>query len=111
MVSTFYAVGSFAVVVFLVQKIVNYVRVERFKKKHGCKPAKKLPQTERIIGYDFYRIQMNASKNKKILEVGRARYINNGNTWSKCMMGKEFFNVSPRGIFPSPFRVFKVTKW
>lgn len=84
-----YTLGGLVLVIgFLAQQLVNYIRVARFKKLHKCEPETQIPQPERIIGYELYKIQLEASKNKKILEVGRQRYINNGNTWSAVMVGR-----------------------
>jgi hypothetical protein len=95
-----YALGIVILIsAFIAQRITSHVSVARFKRKHGCKPEHKIPQFERIIGYDLYRIQMNASKEKRILEVGYKRYQDNGNTWSASMMGKTFFNtIDPENV-------------
>jgi hypothetical protein len=95
-----YALGiAILVSAFIAKKIATYVAAARFKKEHGCKPEYKIPQFERIIGYDLYRIQANASKEKRILEVGYKRYLDNGVTWSAAMMGHTFFNtIDPENI-------------
>jgi len=100
MAYSLYALG-FAILVsaFIAKRVATYVSAARFIKKHGCKPEHKIPQFERIIGYDLYRIQMNASKEKKILEVGYKRYQDNGVTWSGALMGQTFFNtIDPENI-------------
>ena len=84
---------------FIVKKIARYRSAARFKKEHGCKPEHHIPQRERIIGYDLYRIQINASKEKKVLDVGFKRYQDNGNTWSAGMMGQTWFNtIDPENV-------------
>jgi hypothetical protein len=89
MADTVYVVGvSVVVVAFVVHTIANHIRVARFKKTHRCKPERRLPQLERIMGYGLYRIQSNAAKNKTLLEVGRQRYFDNGPTWSAGLMGE-----------------------
>lgn len=95
-----YALGiAILTIVFIAKWISTYISATRFKKAHGCKPAHKIPQFERIIGYGLYRIQMNASKEKKILEVGYKRYLDNGITWSGSMMGQTFFNtIDPENV-------------
>jgi hypothetical protein len=85
------------VVGYLIQQLANYIRVARFKKQHKCEPETQIPQPERIIGYKLYKTQMEASKNKNLLEAGRQRYIDNGNTWSGIMMGRvSFSRYKPR---------------
>jgi len=67
---------------------VNSMRIARFKRHHACEPEVKIHQSERIFGYGLFKIQIQASKDRKILEVGRQRYLDYGNTWSAYMMGK-----------------------
>ncbi|KAF8864708.1 putative cytochrome P450 alkane hydroxylase [Acephala macrosclerotiorum] len=100
MESSFYTLGGLVLVIgFLARQLVNYIRVAKFKKLHKCEPETRIPQPERIIGYELYKIQLEASKNKNILEVGRQRYINNGNTWSAVMMGRKFINtIDPENV-------------
>ena len=89
----------FLVVALIVKRIANKVSAARFMKEHDCKPEHKIPQFERLLGYHLYRIQMNASKEKRILEVGYKRYQDNGNTWSGAMMGHTFFNtIDPENV-------------
>jgi len=94
-----YAIAVLLVSILVAQIVANRIAAARFQKLHGCKPEHKIPQFERIIGYDLYKIQTNASKNKHILEVGQKRYEANGITWSAAMMGKTFFNtIDPENI-------------
>lgn len=80
--------GIVVVVGYVLQKIVDSIRVARFKRQHGCKPEVQIEQSERIIGYDLYQAQKNASKEKRLVEVGRQRYLRYGYTWSGSMMGQ-----------------------
>ena len=51
------------------------------------------------MGFDLYKTQVNASKNKKILQVGSKRYEDNGITWSAVMMGEIWNNtIDPENI-------------
>ncbi|KUJ23048.1 putative cytochrome P450 alkane hydroxylase [Mollisia scopiformis] len=98
--SFYYALAALVVVVGVVlQKIVNHIRVARFKKQHGCKPEFRIPQRERIIGYGLYQTQLKASKEKNMTTVSRQRYLDYGNTWSGQMMGQKFFNtIEPENL-------------
>lgn len=83
----------------LVWWIKESIRIARFKKLHGCKAEVPIQQSERIIGYGLYKIQIQASKDRNILDVGRQRYLDYGNTWSAYMMGKKFYNtIDPENI-------------
>lgn len=92
-------VGAFVVVAFVLNKIVNYIRVAQFKKQHGCKPESKMPQWERIVGWDLFKIQLKASKEKVLTTVSRKRFLDYGYTWSATMMGQKFFNtIEPENV-------------
>lgn len=80
--------GAVVVFAFVLQKIADSIRVARFKKQHGCKPEVQIAQRERIIGYDLYQAQIKASKEKRLVQVGRERYLRYGLTWSGKMMGQ-----------------------
>ena len=100
MAYSFYSLGLVILIsAFVARRIATHLAAARFKRKHGCKPEHKLPQFERIIGYGLYRTQVNATKEKKILEVGYKRYQDNGITWSGSFMGKTFFNtIDPENV-------------
>ncbi|CAL3969381.1 unnamed protein product [Diplocarpon coronariae] len=85
--------------VFLVKRIRSNMRVALFKKQHGCKPEVRIPQSEQIIGYGFYQIQARAAKSRTILQVGRRRFADHGNTWRATMMGQAFYNtIDPENV-------------
>jgi hypothetical protein len=84
---------------FIIKKIAKSISTARFIEKHGCKPEPKVPQLERLIGFDLYCIQMKALKEKHALRVNCDRYEDNGITWSVTMMGKTFYNtVDPENL-------------
>jgi hypothetical protein len=92
-------VGALVVFAFVAQRLAKYVVATRFQKAHGCKPARQIPQWDRILGYDLYKSQVNASKNKQILKVAMKRYEDNGITWSAVMMGSIWNNtIDPENI-------------
>lgn len=68
-----------------------YVQNYRFAKANGCKPATPLPQTERIIGYDQFKQQVEAFKNKTLLPDGVERFERIGDTFSVVSMGRKFW--------------------
>lgn len=82
------AVVIVVALIFLVKRVVSNIRIARFKKAHGCKAEVRIPQSERIIGYGLYKIQVKASKTRTILAVGQKRFEDNGTTWSATMMGR-----------------------
>lgn len=82
------------VVVLLVKRVARYIEIKRFKQKHGCEPPPYYEQSERIVGWGLYKTQMKASKEHRLLQAGRERYLRYGNTLSLNLMGMEFVNVS-----------------
>jgi len=82
------------VVALLAKKVARYIEVKRIKQRHGCEPPTYYEQSERIVGWRLYKSQMKASKEHRILQAGRERYLQYGNTLSLCLMGMEFVNVS-----------------
>ncbi|TGO52447.1 hypothetical protein BCON_0141g00190 [Botryotinia convoluta] len=94
--------GLFFVVIiaaFLFNRITKYISARRFQTEHGCKPVHRVPQRERIIGWDMYKIQVNSSKQKIRLKTGFERYRDNGHTFVLSMMGFNFYNtIEPENI-------------
>jgi len=81
------------VVALLAKKVARYIEIKRFKQKHGCEPPVYYEQSERIVGWGLYKSQMKASKEHRLLQAGRERYLKYGNTLSLSLMGMEFVNV------------------
>jgi hypothetical protein len=100
MAQLLYALALAGVAIFYIARsLTSYISEYRFKKAHGCKPERKLPQFERFIGYGLYRIQRKAFVNQQILPVGRARYAANGPTYSSVLLGMKFINtMDPENI-------------
>ncbi|KAE8453474.1 hypothetical protein EG329_010335 [Mollisiaceae sp. DMI_Dod_QoI] len=101
MAFSFYTLAGVVVVLgLLLRKVTNYIRVARFKSKHGCKPETRIRQPERIVGYELYKIQLNASKNKKILAVGRQRFLKSSSLEDQTIdIFKKFYNtIEPENI-------------
>ncbi|PBP27814.1 cytochrome P450 52A1 [Diplocarpon rosae] len=87
------------VLVFLVNRTIRHIRIARFKKQHGCKAGVRISQSERILGYGLYKTQVQASKSRTLLQVGRKRFADNGNTWRATIMGQAFFNtIDPENV-------------
>ena len=92
---------AFAVLIsaLIIKRLSTSISNARFIQSHGCKPQRKLPQFERIIGYGLYRTQANAVKEKQLLEGNHKRFQDNGITWSCVLMGKTFHNtIDPENV-------------
>ncbi|TVY34862.1 Cytochrome P450 monooxygenase [Lachnellula occidentalis] len=88
-----YTLAILLAILFLAKQIISYIKEARFKRQHGCKPEAKIPQWERFIGYDMYKIQVEASKSKTLLETAKWRYDTYGLTWSIVVAGRGFINT------------------
>lgn len=84
MVHIYYWALAGLVSILVVERLVSYIRIARFKRAHGCKPVVRHPQSERIIGYGLYKEQINAARDKNVLEVTEQRFRSNGPTFSSC---------------------------
>ncbi|RDW75176.1 putative cytochrome P450 52A12 [Coleophoma cylindrospora] len=106
--------GALVLAFFVALKISDFIAVARFQKKHGCKPARPIPQRERVIGYDLYKAQVKAHKEKRLLDLSRKRFADYGNTWSATMMGRTFINTTEpeniKAILATNFKDFGIGK-
>ncbi|KAL3422064.1 N-alkane-inducible cytochrome P450 [Phlyctema vagabunda] len=100
MAHQYYAVAAvFLITVLIGQIISNYIAAARFKKAHGCKPVRRLPQSERILGVGLYKVQRQGIRDRRILDIARQRYRDHGPTWSASLMGQVFVNtIDPENI-------------
>lgn len=78
---------------FLIAKLAIYIENVRFAKAHGCEAVPQYPQPERILGWKLFREQVAHEKNKTLLEAGRARYNQVGDTFSFTVMGQPFIST------------------
>ncbi|TVY30969.1 Cytochrome P450 monooxygenase [Lachnellula hyalina] len=88
-----YTLAILLAILFLASQVISYINEARFKRKHGCKPETRIPQLERIIGYDIYKIQAEVSRSRKSLETTKWRYDTYGSTWSAVVAGRRFINT------------------
>lgn len=107
------AAGLFALCV--VRYISSYISDYQFSKAHGCKPAPRLPQLERIIGYQLMTEQKTAQKEKRLLKLSQSRYASMGaNTWSASIMGNNFVGTcdeeNVKAILATNFKDFGLGK-
>lgn len=83
----------------IIKRIITYLSARSFSKAHGCKPIYQIPQSERIIGYGYFKEQMESARNKTLLETTVKRYEEHGMTWSSTAMGRVFINtIDPENI-------------
>jgi len=82
------------------RKVTRYIAVQKIIKDHGCKPAFKLPQSERILGYGLLRTQQKAAAEKKLLQTSLNRFKDHHVlTFSATIMGNTFLNtIDPENV-------------
>lgn len=81
--------GGCLLAFLLVNKFVSVLENYRFAKAHGCQPPPRLPQPERIIGYNNFKEQKAWSKAKLLLPAGLQRFRSLGNTFSLIALGRK----------------------
>ena len=104
-----YIFAIFVAVIFLARQLMRYLSVRRITRKHGFKPPNHLPQLDRIFGFDLFRVQAEAVKNKRLLAMAKERYDNYGNTWSFMLMGARFCEIVPvPNLLEVTYRAFQI---
>lgn len=84
---------------FIAKQIIKYHAAWSFSKAHGCKPIYQIPQSERILGYTYFKKQVKAVKDGRMLESKVERYDEHGMTWSSISMGRVVINtIDPENV-------------
>ncbi|KAK0716104.1 putative cytochrome P450 alkane hydroxylase [Lasiosphaeris hirsuta] len=72
----------------LVQRILSWIRVSRFKRQHGCKPAPRYPQMDPILGLDVFKTFKKSAVEHKALEAMTQRSLTMHRTMTVSLMGQ-----------------------
>lgn len=83
------ALGAF-VSYFVITRIAAYIEAVRFAKANGCKPVRKFPQKERIVGWEVYQNAKELRAKHEFLETARQRYLDNRHTYQITVLGNTF---------------------
>lgn len=84
---------------FVFSRLWTWYSGYQFAKAHGCKPAKKLPQSERIVGYQFFKEQKENGAKQQLLNAGVKRFRAVGNTFSLVISGRwAITTIEPENI-------------
>lgn len=98
----------------VITKIAAYVEAARFSKANGCRPVNKLPQGERVIGWQFSEQTKQEKENKEYLEAGRQRLLKHGHTYRLTVMGHTFVTTDEpenvKAILATNFKDFGLGK-
>lgn len=87
--SIYYAVAGLVLVYFVYTRVSLYIARRKFKLENGCKPiTHKYPHKDPILGIDLLMENIRNVKAKKLLELGYARFVNIGPTFSLLLLGR-----------------------
>lgn len=75
---------------FVITKVATYIEAVRFARANGCKPLRKFPQSERIVGWGMYRKAKELRARHEFLEAGRQRFLEQGHTYQITVLGTTF---------------------
>lgn len=76
-----------------VRSVIRYFQVRKFKHIHGCKPARRVPQPERIIGLSTY-LTLRSDRQRRIsLQETARRAYRLGYTTTAVVLGVEFLST------------------
>ena len=96
----------------LYPRLSLHLKRRRFKKHHGCLPAAKSPQTERILGVDIFIENLRCFNGKCLMARLKQRFEQIGNTYSVTIAGnKMVYTIEPeniKAVFATQFDDFDV---
>ncbi|ORY17101.1 putative cytochrome P450 alkane hydroxylase [Clohesyomyces aquaticus] len=96
---TIILLAAAGVVYLILRNICTRIYYARLAHHHGCKPARLLPQGERVLGLSLFKEQMKASMEARLLPLMVQRHRDNGNTFKGSIMGREFITtIEPENI-------------
>jgi hypothetical protein len=92
MTAKHYALLVVGVVVsyFVITKVAAYIEAVRFARAYGCKPVRRFPQSERIVGWEIAQLSKKLRARHEFLETGRQRFLEQGHTYEITVMGTTF---------------------
>jgi hypothetical protein len=105
---------AFLAVVFFAQKLVTHVQRRRFARARGCQPPARLPQSERIIGLQAFKIMSDNMKNHIMLPSTVEQHKELGNTFSIVIPGQTAIStIEPenlKAVLATQFHDFGIGK-
>ena len=91
----------------LYQRTGLYLRRRRFENYHGCLPAAKFPQIERIVGVDIFIDNIRCLNRKCLLSRLKQRFEQMGDTYSVTIAGNKMVHT----IDPENIKAFLATQF
>ncbi|KAK3377980.1 cytochrome P450 [Podospora didyma] len=76
-----------------IARLASHLELRRLARTHGCKPVRRMPQKERIIGLGQFLDDVAAAREHRTLQTAQCRFQELGNTFSGVCMGAYFITT------------------
>ncbi|KAL6697041.1 cytochrome P450 [Trichoderma pleuroticola] len=84
---------------WVVKRSILSLEQRKFARQKGCQPCRRIPQRERIIGYDLYRQEVALAREGRSLQAAQNRFRLFGDTFSGVVMGQFFITtIDPENV-------------
>lgn len=84
---------------WVVKRSILSLEQRKFARKKGCQPCRRIPQRERLIGYDLYQQEVTLAREGQSLQAAQNRFRLFGDTFSGVVMGQFFITtVDPENV-------------
>ncbi|KAI0197527.1 putative N-alkane-inducible cytochrome P450 [Astrocystis sublimbata] len=84
---------AIALTIGIIRKSIRYLAISRFKRKHQCLPARRVPQVERLIGLRAYLDLKRERKERISLQETTRRAHQYGRTTTGTVLGTRFLST------------------
>ncbi|KAJ0104138.1 hypothetical protein J7T55_000489 [Diaporthe amygdali] len=94
------ALASFVLLLSVtISKIWSNVSSRSFRAQHGCKPCRKFPLRDPVLGLDFIITNIRAFQNHRFLELLSSRFRKAGPTWEvRGFHRRSIFTADPENV-------------
>ncbi|KAK2597027.1 hypothetical protein N8I77_012901 [Diaporthe amygdali] len=94
------ALGGFILLISVtISKIWRNISSRSFRAQHGCKPCRKFPLRDPVLGLDFIITNIRAFQNHRFLELLSSRFRKAGPTWEvRGFHRRSIFTADPENV-------------
>lgn len=95
-----FALASFLLLIItFISKLRRDLASRNFRAQHGCKPCRKFPLRDPILGLDFIITNIRAFRNHRFLELLSTRFREAGPTWEvRGFHRRSIFTADPENV-------------
>ena len=87
------------IIYYALQRAILSINRHRFIQQHNCRPLRRLPSLDPILGFDVISQSYRHLKAHSYLDALRERFLKHGNTFQGNMMGVRVYNtIEPENI-------------